>query len=69
MYDIVVDLDLEVIVVSSLQLVHVIVILRLAINMVFIIALSRWFSRAYLHLTMVSIVYVADAMAGSVVHK
>lgn len=54
-YDIFVDQDIEFIVAESLQLVPFIASLRLGLTMIFIVALSKWFSRKYLHLIMVRI--------------
>jgi len=52
-YDLFIDQDIEIIVRESLQLVPFIASLRLGLTMIFIVALSKWFSRKYLHLIMV----------------
>jgi hypothetical protein len=45
-----VEQDLEEMVIGTVQLVHFIVLLRLAISTIFITGLAKWFSRSYLHL-------------------
>ena len=62
------DLDLEFIVIGKLQLVHIIVIMRLAISMIFIIGLAKWFSRTYFHLIMVTTIYIYIRL-GFLVHE
>jgi hypothetical protein len=51
-YDNYIEVDLDTILISTLQIVHFIVIMRLAISMIFITALAKWFSRKYLLIIM-----------------
>jgi hypothetical protein len=50
-----VDQDLDQLATDNIQLVHFIVIFRLAISAIFITGLAKWFSRPYLHIIMVTL--------------